>query len=187
MFISQNNNMGRVNILFQLLPKMNIKHPSRYLKKICAKSLLQEGSIKFNLLAILSMFSNSGKISIHELLSFLLNPMDKPRRSLLKDSSFVLNETYGFTLLSDLLKGTPLHLRNDRFISTVLENDIPWYNIALLTRITKIKNDLGSVEEILERLTNSLIEELIPNHFTLKDKGLFFNFYNWVLSEISGL
>jgi len=114
MFISQNNAMGRVNILFQLLPKMNITHPIRYLKQVCSRSLLDLGAYKFNLLALLSMMMNSGKISIHDLLATLLSPMDKPRRNLLKDSLLFLNEKYAETLISDILEGRPLHLRSDK-------------------------------------------------------------------------
>jgi len=125
MFISQNNNMGRVNILYQLLPKMNLKHPIRYLKRVLSKSILDEGNIKFNLLATLSMFANSGRIALNDLLATLLNPMDKPRRSILKDTSFSLNETYASTLITDLVYGRTLHLRSDKIIQDVHEKDIP--------------------------------------------------------------
>jgi len=125
MFISQNNNMGRVNILYQLLPKMNLKHPIRYLKRVLSKSILDEGNIKFNLLATLSMFANSGRIALNDLLATLLNPMDKPRRSILKDTSFSLNETYASTLITDLVYGRTLHLRSDKIIQNVHEKDIP--------------------------------------------------------------
>lgn len=114
MFISQNNAMGRVNILFQLLPKMNIKHPIRYMKSVCSRSLLELGSYKFNLLALLSMMANSGKISIQELLATMMSPMDKPKRYLIKDSMLFMNEKYAETLITDILNDRPLHLRADR-------------------------------------------------------------------------
>lgn len=106
--------MGRVNILFQLLPKMNLKHPIRYMKSVTRRSLLDQGSYKFNLLALLSMMANSGKISIRELLATMMSPMDKPRRYLLKDSTLFMNEKYAETLITDILSGRPLHLRADR-------------------------------------------------------------------------
>lgn len=187
MFISQNNNMGRVNILYQLLPKMNLKHPIRYLKRVLSKSILDEGNIKFNLLATLSMFANSGRIALNDLLATLLNPMDKPRRSILKDTSFSLNETYASTLITDLVYGRTLHLRSDKIIQNVHEKDIPWYHIALLAHITKIKNELGSWESIIQRLTDRMVDSLIPDTYNLKEKGLYFNFYNWVLEEITDL
>jgi hypothetical protein len=165
MFISQNNAMGRVNILFQLLPKMNIKHPIRYIKTVTARSLLDLGAYKFNLLALLSMMANSGKITIQELLKTMMSPMDQPKRFLLKDSTLFMNEKYAETLITDILNGRPLHLRADRWISSVMRMDVPWYHIALLTRITKIKLELGSEEQILKRFTGKLIDHLCGSDF----------------------
>lgn len=124
MFISQNNAMGRVNILYQLLPKMNIKHPIRYLKRVCSRSLLDEGSTGFNLLALLSMFMNSGKISIYDLITLKLNPMIKPGLSLVKDATMFLNESYASLLIVDLLTSRPLHLRSQSLIDHVMEKDV---------------------------------------------------------------
>lgn len=178
MFISQNNNMGRVNILYQLLPKMNLKHPIRYLKRILQKSILDEGNIKFNLLCTLSMFANSGRIALNDLLATLINPMDKPRRNILKDGAYDLNEVYASTLITDLVYERPLHLRSDKIIQKVHENDLPWYHITLLTHLTKIKSSLGSEENIIQRFTDKIVDTLIPNLFSQKEKALYFNFYN---------
>jgi hypothetical protein len=71
------------------------------------------------------MYANSGKISINELLATMLSPMDKPRRNLLKDATLFLNESYAATLITDIFKGLPLHLRTDRIISTIHKFDVP--------------------------------------------------------------
>lgn len=43
--------------------------------------------------------------------------------------------------------------------------DVPWYNIALLTRMTKIKLDLGSEDQILFSFTSKLIDSLCGSDF----------------------
>lgn len=71
MFVSQNSLMGRVNIAYFLLNIRELKHPIAFLKNILRKSTYELGDYKFNLIALVSMFANAGKITFSELLKAL--------------------------------------------------------------------------------------------------------------------
>jgi len=115
--------MGRINILFQLMSKMRLIHPYRYIKRVTARSMLEVGAIKLSLLSLLSMYSNSGKISLRELLKTLMQPMDQPRRNILKDASLFINGDYALQLIIAMYKGLPLPLRSDRIIDRISAGD----------------------------------------------------------------
>lgn len=174
MFISQNNNMGRVNILYQLLAKYELKHPMRYIRRVISKSLTEEGAIKFNLLALLSMFCSSKRLSFEELLKTMMEPMDKPRRNILRDAQLFINEGYASLLIVALLKGLPLPLRSDRIIERVFASDVDWFNIALLSRITKIKQKLGDTEGMIKRFVGLMVEDMVPGFVPEGHKEIFF-------------
>jgi len=116
--------MGRVNILYHLLPRLDLKHPLRYIKRVLQKNIIEQGAIKFNLLALLAMFCSSGRITFMELLKTMMEPMDKPRRNIIRDSQLFINEGYASLLIVALLRGLPLPLRSDRFIERVFEKDL---------------------------------------------------------------
>jgi hypothetical protein len=124
MFISQNNNMGRVNILYQLLQKLDLKHPIRYIRRVLQKNIIEQGAIKFNLLALLSMFCSSGRLTFEELIKTMMEPMDKPRRNIMRDAQLFINEGYASLLIVALLKGKDLPLRTDEFVQRVFEKDL---------------------------------------------------------------
>lgn len=174
MFISQNNNMGRVNILYQLLQKYDLKHPLRYIKRVLQKNIIEQGAIKFNLLALLTMFCSSKRLSFEDLLKTMMEPMDKPRRNILRDAQLFINEGYASLLICALLKGLPLPLRSDRIIERVFESDVDWFNISLLNRITKIKQKLGDSEGMLKRFVGLMVEEMVPGFIPEGHKEIFF-------------
>jgi len=78
MFISQNTEMGRVNILYYLLNiRVGLKHPVRYFKNVLRRGIYDLGDYNFNLIALLSMYTNSGKLSYTELLKALVLPIPR--------------------------------------------------------------------------------------------------------------
>lgn len=165
MFISQNNNMGRVNILFQLLPKLDIKHPIRYIKQIVSKSLLDLGNYKFNLIALMTMLSNSGKISLHGLLSSLVTIVGE-NVNLLKTSIKSLNETFVESLIVAMVKGTPLPKRNNSLFDELYAREVPFYHILLYNRLTSIKERLGNENMVHYKLIANILDSLAPGWIT---------------------
>lgn len=162
MFLSQNNMMGRVNILFQLIPKMNLKHPSRYFKNVLRRSILDLGSYKFHLIALLSMFANSGKMTYMDLLKTLIIPIINPFRNIMKDSVQSLNETYTENIIIALFQDKPIPYRSSAIVDKLFLNDLPWHEIQLWKRILLLKHKFKSQEDIIKSFTDKMVNQLIP-------------------------
>jgi hypothetical protein len=74
MWMSQNNMMGRVNITNKMLAVLTPRHFLKYITNINRKSKFSQGSLKTPLIALATMFCNSGKISLSSVLSLLVDP-----------------------------------------------------------------------------------------------------------------
>jgi len=160
MFISQNTNMGRVNICFYLLNSRYIKNPINYVRNIVRKNTWVLGDYKFCLLALISMFVKKNNLSYKEVLSLLIVPVENWNRRV-KSSMENLPIGYLELVLSHLIKGLPLPQRNDQLIKDIAFNDEPWYKIALVKRLMKIKYlELTSIEMVEEKLVEKVISSL---------------------------
>lgn len=76
MFMSQNSNMGRVNIAFSLLNSRKIKSPITFIKNIVRKTTYSLGDYKFCLLALVSMLVKKNSLSYDEVLKLLIVPVE---------------------------------------------------------------------------------------------------------------
>jgi hypothetical protein len=161
MFVSQNTNMGRVNILYYLLNIRVLKHPIAFMKNILRKSLKDVGDYKFNLIALLSMYSNSGKMSYSELLKVLVLPIAFWDRSI-KDAKNNLNVGYVESLLTSLYRKESLKMSNNEIINRIFNDDLPWHKLQLMNRIIMIRHRLGSVDDINLKLAGLIADTLIP-------------------------
>lgn len=157
--------MGRVNILFQLLPKLDIKHPIRYIKQIVSRSMLDLGNYKFNLIALMTMLSNSGKISLHGLLSSLITIVGE-NVNLLKTSIKTLNETFVESLIVAMITGKPLPKRNNSLYDELYAREVPYYHIMLFNRLNLLKEKLGNENMVHYRLIQNILESLCPGWIT---------------------
>jgi len=124
MFISQNSQIGRVNILYHLLKKRVIRKPMRFAENVVRKSLYQLGSINFSLVSLLSMMINSGQMTYSDLLRTIIVPDKRKKRDLSTSINF-LNKEYLRSLIISLVRGQPIPLRQSELIAQVAYNDLP--------------------------------------------------------------
>jgi hypothetical protein len=69
--------MGRVNIAYYFLKiRSNLKHPISFLKNILRKSTYELGDYNFNLIALMTMYANSGAVKYSDLLKALVVPVE---------------------------------------------------------------------------------------------------------------
>lgn len=162
MFVSQNNNMGRVNILYHLLGRQEYKHPIRFVQNLVRMSRSKLGDYKFNLLALLSMYGNSGKISFSNILKVLIVPVHNWTRKI-KDSKNQLNVGYVETLLVSLIKGETISsIKSNQLTDRIEADDYPWHSLQLMNRMIMLKHRLGSWDQIVVKFAISLVDHLIP-------------------------
>jgi len=104
--------MGRVNVLNSLLNKDLI--PTNligWIRKLLAKSWYNDGDIRFSLIALLSMFTKSGKMPYNVLLGALIAKNNKvPKRLTAKNLLGVTNLGYIESLLGSIVRGVSIPL-----------------------------------------------------------------------------
>jgi len=172
MFMSQNSNMGRVNIAFSLLNSRKIKSPITFIKNIVRKTTYSLGDYKFCLLALVSMLVKKNSLSYDEVLKLLIVPVEDWNRRI---KSSVENLNIGFLelVISSLLKGENPPQRSSQLIADIKFNDEPWHKMALFHRLMKIKREIGSSENMRQVLTDKLVSALcpgeIPKHLCIVD------------------
>lgn len=77
MLISQNTLMGRANIAYSLSKKgLFLASPIRTLRMLMSKSRFSMGALNYPYMALLSMYTNSNKFSVKDLLTLILNTGD---------------------------------------------------------------------------------------------------------------
>lgn len=161
MFVSQNNNMGRVAILFHLLKKREVKHPIKYLKNILRRSTWDLGDYNFNLIAFLSMLANSGLMTYRDLLSTLIVPSRTWKRDI-KGAIHFLNTKYVESLITALIKKTDLPTRSSELIEQIGYNDLPWHKAELFKQIYHFQVKMGDKTWLVKSLADEMVELLIP-------------------------
>lgn len=162
MFMSQNTNMGRVNIAFSLLNSRKVKSPITFIKNIVRKTSYSLGDYKFCLLALISMFVKRNSLSYKEVLRLLIVPVDNWNRRV-KSSIDNLNIGFLELVIVALLKREEKlpHISN-LLIKDIEQGDEPWHKMALFHRLMKIKRELGPLDEMIISLTDKLVSVLCP-------------------------
>jgi len=172
MFMSQNSNMGRVNIAFSLLQSRKIRSPITFIKNIVRKTTYFLGDYKFCLLALVSMLVKRNNLSYEEVLKLLIVPVENWNRRV-KSSVDNLNIGFLELVISSLLKGENPPQRSSQLIADIKFNDEPWHKMALFHRLMKIKRELGSSDNMRQVLTDKLVSALcpgeIPKHLCIVD------------------
>lgn len=107
MFISQNNLMGRVNILYSLINK-GYTHSKLmvWIDNILRPNLKVKSNLVLGLIPLLAMFNNSGKISTEDVLKAIDTEGGITSSALIRGA----NKGYLINLISSLTKGIPLRL-----------------------------------------------------------------------------
>jgi len=116
--------MGRVNIAYFLLNIRVLKHPIAFLKNILRKSTYELGDYKFNLIALLSMYANSGRMTYSHLLKALVLPIDNWNRSI-KDAKNDLNIGYFESMISSLYRKEEPHKVVNPLVDRLFNDDFP--------------------------------------------------------------
>lgn len=169
MFISQNNNMGRVGILFHLLSKRKVKHPIKYLKNILRRSTWDLGDYNFNIIAFLSMLANSGLMAYRDLLNTLVVPSRKWKRDI-KGAIHFLNTKYVESLIVALVNKTTIPVRSSELVEQIGYNDLPWHKAELFKQIYHFKVKMGDKTWMCRSLADRMVELLIPGAIPDKHK-----------------
>lgn len=98
--------MGRANIVYSLLGREIVKgQPFQWMKNIVKFGQYKEGAFNYTLFAILTMFANSGKISLAELLQSVIDKA-QPTRRYFKTLLVNCRVDYIKTIIGRIVKGT---------------------------------------------------------------------------------
>lgn len=98
--------MGRANIVYSLLGREIVKgQPFDWIKNIVKQSQYKEGAFNYTLFAIMTMFANSGKISLAELLQSVIDKAN-PTRRYFKTLLVNCRVDYIKTIIGRIVKGS---------------------------------------------------------------------------------
>jgi hypothetical protein len=161
MFMSQNNSMGRTNILYYLLNIRELKSPVAFIKNIIRTGISKIGDYNYHLIALLSMYSNSGKLSRADLLKSLLDSTNEHNGTLkaIKDN---LNIGYIETLLTSLYQGKTIQYRNSLPIMRIYKDHLPWHRTRLSNRFMDARRSMGPFDKLIFDMTCLLVDTLAP-------------------------
>jgi hypothetical protein len=119
MFLSQNNLMGRANILYHLLRRGIVT--SRWVtwaKNITRKSQHDLGNWQYTLIAIYTMFANKGYIPLAEFLKSLIDKKE-PARRFAKQILANTNESIVIPIVSKLLLGQIVNFEKSELLTNI--------------------------------------------------------------------
>jgi len=162
MFTSQNSLIGRVNILFQLLNKKIYKNPSMFSKNVLRYSIDRLGAYNLNLVALLSMYVTSKKMSYTSLMNLLIVPVSNWDRRIGRSADY-LDTKFAEKTLTMILRGEEeLPRRNSKLMTIISQLDLPWHKIQLSNRLLMYKAKSGDIEGRIVIMTNRIVDTLLP-------------------------
>lgn len=137
MFMSQASMMGRVNIVYSLLNKDIISsRPISWIMSLLKKSKYDNGEMNFSFVALLSMYSKSGKVPFKELIKSLYSE-SKPDRKLYKGMLDNVKLPYIQNIIAKVSLGREVNYSSSKLLNSFWAMDHTWFKKALLTPIQR--------------------------------------------------
>jgi len=132
-FMSQDSMMGRANIAFSLFNKGFVhKRVITWISGICRKSKFEIGNINPTLIAIFTMCSNSGRVSLENLLKLLVTQRSDVRYNWYKTILMNVKTPTLSHLLPGILSNSIKQLPFSKEKEVLWNTDKPWAMMSLL-------------------------------------------------------
>lgn len=161
MLMSGNSLMGRVNILYHMLSKGVIKTGiNPWIARSAAQSLHKPGNLNPTLIALWTMLSNRGVLTVEEALKALIDGKHKVFR-LAKAILFNADVNKIKLALPSLFLNKPTVLYQSKSVETIWKFEKPWFGITMWKplAVAIFKMDIDSD---METLTKSMMEVMMP-------------------------
>ena len=189
MLMSGNSLMGRANIIFHLLSKGIIKtNINPWIKRSAALSLYNPGNLTPTLLALWTMLSNRGLLSVEECLKALISGNKRVFR-LAKAILFDADVNKITLALPALFQGREVPFVQRRIVESIWKIEKPWFGITMWKPLAVFTAKVD-ISRDAESLTKEMIKVMIDDEFVPLVDGLSFemdhgNFFTDGVPDIS--
>ena len=164
MLMQGNSLMGRANILFHLLSKGIIRtNINPWIKRSAALSLYKPGNLTPTLIALWTMLSNRGLLSIEECLKALISGNRKVFR-FAKAILFDADVNKITLALPALFRGQLVPFVQKRIVEHIWKIEKPWFGITMWKPLAVFTAKVD-VQRDAEVLTKEMIKVMIDDEF----------------------
>jgi hypothetical protein len=165
MLISNNTRLGRVATALHFIKALSVKHPIAYLKRVLKVSKETKLDFNFNLVALLTMFLSSKKLSYTDFLKSLISLTPRAKHTTLERYLPTLSQTYLSNLFISLLRDKPFTFRDEDFCNHIFGLDSHFHRESLIDKLLSLKMKDVSFDTLQIDLSTQILRMLYDKSF----------------------